>query len=167
MRAPDSEYRPNRWRLDRPDRKVRKRWGRWGLAVGVGVSLTLLVSDTVLNVPAQRSLMPELLLVELPMLLATNLSPFARDTWLTRRGLEQYDEFERAALSRATLVAYAALFIGIASLLMLLAAALWFGNTVTMTPRLLMLWAMGVVSIGFCLPALVAEWTVPFPDAED
>ena len=103
----------------------------------------------------------------LPMLAATMMSPFTRDTWLTDRGLASYDEFERTALTNATRRAYFVMLLGLTGGLLTMAASMMTGTAITLTGAMLVKLALAILGIGFCLPIAIAEWTVPMPDAED
>ncbi|WP_375395665.1 hypothetical protein [uncultured Sphingomonas sp.] len=166
MTTPPERYDYLKWHANARRRRPRHRDTRWTLTVVLAAMLTFVIVATILNDPT-RPFFPPFLIIPMPMIVATNRSPFARDTWLTERGLQQYDEFERAALGRATTRAYLSLVLGLTAVLLLAALALDVGERITITPGLFLIWATAVPVLAFTLPVLIAEWTVPMPDAED
>jgi len=157
-------YDFRKWAANTAAKRPRRAHTRWTLAVLFAAMLTWLAIATFTSTPEDRGV-PGVIFIWAPI--AMTSSPFARDTWLTTRGLEQFDEFERAALARATSRAYLLFVLGVPAALGLVAAQLHFGAAIAITPRLLVIWAMAVLAIGLTLPVLIAEWTVPIlPPAE-
>ncbi len=139
--------------------RPRRYWVRWGLAGGSIVALTA----TALSGANDH---PPLLLSFLPGFFI-GFSPFARDSWAADKGLSVYDEFEQAALLRATARAFAS-YIGLIALLVgYMVSAPGFGWPVPVRPMQWTGWLVTLLVIGISLPPTFAEFMVPMPDAED
>ncbi len=143
----------------RPYRSQRLRW--W-LLVAVVVSLGLAIAQ--IWVPDSHNGLPVGWFVATAIMnLPAGRSPFAKGSW--SRG--DYDEFERAALMRATLRAYwvvAALGVAALGWCAVATAYRWpmphrWGDWAV--------WGLALLAIASNLPALFAEWAIPFPDPED
>lgn len=162
MRAPDSEYNSRKWQAHGVRQATRRRWLRWALLASIGFALLTAGSQTVF-VPNRP---PNLTAFWIPAIIM-GFSPFGLQSWITRRRLATFDEFEQVALRRATTLAYGC-FLGL--VLVLIA---WVGTATAMhwsrpqTAYSWLGWGIALSAIGVVLPATFAEWIVPMPDPED
>lgn len=152
-----------RWTAHPKQTPPRSRLVGTSLVLSIVAALMLAIADTVR--PGDASFPNPFILVL--TIGAVSSSPFGREMWLTRRALATFDEFERAALFRATTRAYLALLLGMAALLALLALASWQTWPIPTSPAVWGDWCMAVLGIGIALPVAIAERTVPLPPAGD
>lgn len=151
-------YDFRKWYASSMKQRPRRYWVRWGLAGSTVIALA--------SVMLARSDHPPFFLMALPGFFVS-FSPFARESWASGQGLTVYDEFEHAALLRATARAFAT-YIGLIALLvswMITAPGL--GWPVPTGPMQWTGWLVALLVIGISLPATFAEFMVPMPDAED
>lgn len=145
-------------------RRRRSRWLRWFLLFGLVMLLPIPIIDTLTPGQHHGALPPPGMY--LPLVFAIIYSPFARAPWFTARGRAKFDEFELAALHRATTAAYATF------LAIVLAAFVWLWLATLMawpmpaTPPAWAAWGYGLLLLGLALPATYAEWMVPLPPVE-
>ncbi|WP_267435415.1 hypothetical protein [Sphingomonas sp. GM_Shp_1] len=152
-------YDFRKWYAASIKQRPRRHWLRWGLAGSMLVSLVA----TALHGANDH---PPLFFSFLPGFFM-GMSPFAKDSWATGQNQGAYDEFEHAALLRATARAFAA-YIGLVVMLvswMITAPGL--GWPIPTTPMQWTGWLVTLSVIGISLPATFAEFMVPMPDAED
>lgn len=152
-------YDFRKWYAASLKERPRRYWVRWGM---VGSTVIALAATALQGVNDH----PPLFFSALPGLLMS-MSPFARDSWAADKGLGVYDEFEQAALLRATARAFAT-YIGLIALLvswMITAPGL--GWPVPTRSTQWIGWLVTLLIIGISLPATLAEFMVPMPDAED
>lgn len=152
-------YDFRKWYAASLKERPRRYWVRWALAGATMVALTA----TALYGTDDR---PPLFLSFLPGLVI-GFSPFARDSWAADKGLGVYDEFEQAALLRATARAFAAYIALVALLVSWMITAPGLGWPVPTRPMQWTGWLVTLLVIGISLPATFAEFMVPMPDAED
>lgn len=159
-------YDLNKWVAGGRKPVRRSRW----LAPFLGVMMVALATNGVLEAfdtgdDAHR--FPDLIPFWLPVVLVSFLSPFGRDAWIGPRATQAFDEFERAALARATTRSYAVIML----LLMLLFAWLWlagvYGWPAPDNPHDWSSIGLAILFIGAVLPIFFAEITVPLPPAGD
>lgn len=159
-------YDFRKWAANDRRQRVRRRSTRWLLVFGLVVAVGFAVAQVLLPHDPGRMVVgnPGLYM---PLILGASLSPFARETWFTSRGLAAFDEFERDAMRRAMANGYRTLLILVALVfgwLWLAAASGW------PLPRTAYDWsAVGIALTltGAALPVLFAEFTVPMPPAGD
>jgi len=143
----------------------RSRWLRWYLLLGLLMMLPIPIADTIMQAKNHNALALTAQML-LPLLLGMSFTPFARSPWLTARGREQFDEFEQAAMYRATVAAYATL------LVIVLVGMIWLWLASLMrwpapsTPLAWSAWALFLFGAGMALPVTYAEWMVPLPPSE-
>lgn len=160
MRAPDSEYDPRRWHEQALKRRPRRREARWVMLFG----LLFVVAWPVLDLMTPGVNATPLLML---LIVGSTLSPFTREVFLMDKGFAAFDEFERQAMLMALRRAYLIALSIMAALFAWLAVGQRWG---WLLPHLAHQWFTlgGALMVTLAsLPALVAEWTVPFPDAED
>lgn len=101
------------------------------------------------------------------VLLALSLSPFGKDIFRMFGGEASPDEFERAALSKATSHAYL-IMLGLA---LILCTWCWLGSAydwpMPRTPLDWSSWGMAFLVCGVALPVFLAEIMVPLPPEGD
>lgn len=160
MRHPDSEYDARLWVQNTLRARARRPETRWFLAAGLVVTIAL----AVMEIAWPTADLPPFYLF-LP--LTSSLSPFAREAFLTNKGFKAFDEFEQQALLIALRRAY------LIALLLLSAVVVWLAlvqHAEWPMPQTKHQWfVIGcalLVTIA-SLPVLIAEWTVPFPVADD
>ena len=158
-------YDPAKWLANERRSGKRSRWLPWALLAAMLIIAAMAVLETFDNGVEPREIAriwPFLLVIIL-----AGPSPFARDTWLGRRADREFDEFELAALSRATTRAYSVL----TSLLCAIVAWLWLARIFDWpVPRTPLDWsslAFAILAITAGLPTLCAELMVPLPPDED
>jgi hypothetical protein len=144
-------------------RPYRSRHLRWWLLIAVILSIGLAVAQLWMPDGHNGSLPFFWFMITGAMNVPAGRSPFAKGSWL----LGNYDEFERMALMRATLHAYrvvAALSVGALAWCAIASACNW-----QMPHRWQdwAIWALTLVATATNLPALFAEFAIPFPDRED
>lgn len=152
-------YDFRKWYAASLKERPRRYWVRWALA---GATMVALTATALYGTDGH----PPLFLSFLPGFVI-GFSPFARDSWAADKGLGVYDEFEHAALLRATARAFAT-YIGLVAILvswMITAPGL--GWPVPTRPMQWTGWLVTLLVIGISLPATFAEFMVPMPDAED
>lgn len=150
-------YDVRKWQAS--GQRPRRSWVRWALA---GSTIAALVAPWI----SGASNHPPIFLAALPVFFVSWL-PFARESWATERGRAIYDEFEYAALLRATARAFAA-YIGLVTLLIgWMAVAPDLGWPVPTQRMHWIGWLTALLAIGTTLPATFAEFMVPMPDMED
>lgn len=157
-------YDINKWVANESKRRARSPKLLWVLIAGAALALAAPVIE-LLDTEDERGLVS--ILIFIPLLIALSRSPFARDSWATRRGVGSYDEFERDALAHATRRAYAVL-LGVASALM---GWLWIapdlGWPAPQTQQDWSAFGFAFLFVGGALPVIFAEWMVPFPPEGD
>lgn len=158
-------YDIRKWTANEAKRRPRRRFTGWAILLAIALSLGLAFIATFFHNPFGPR-WPDLATIWLPML-PTMTSPFARETWFTDRGVATFDEFERAALFRATTRAYLIYIFGVAAFL----GWLWLGTqqgwSVPDTPHASGTWCLAALGIAVSLPVAVAELTVPFPPTSE
>jgi hypothetical protein len=162
MRAADSEYDPRRWFEGTMRRRPRRRETRWAMLVGLAFVVVALAA-IVIRPGGIGPLAPVFVLLTI----ASTMSPFTREAFLTDKGFAAFDEFERQALLMAARRAYLIDMVVVATVFGWLAVGQRLGWPI---PQLWDQWlALGaaLLLIMAALPALIAEWTVPYPDVED
>jgi hypothetical protein len=142
-------------------RRKRSRLLRWALLVGVLTTLAIPVIET-LRPDSDHGTAGYAGLVY-PLLIAMLFSPFARAPWLMAWGRAQFDEFETAALNRATIAAYATLLIMVVAALLYMWLASMAGWRAPATPAAWAAWGFALAGLGLSLPVIYAEWMVPLP----
>ena len=160
MRAPDSEYDPRRWHAGTMKRRPRRRETRWTMLLGLGLVAAAPVIDLL---KPGAGVMPLFSL----LFVACSMSPFTREAFLVDKGFAAFDEFERQALLMALRRAYLVDMVLIVALFGWLSAGQRLGWPI---PHLAHQWfTLGgaLLIVMAALPALIAEWTVPFPDVEE
>ncbi len=155
-----------KWGAEEMKRRPRRASTRWLLAAGFA-ALALLPVFTIAVPDDGHRILPNVMPFTMLLIAAGLRSPYMRDTILTDRGLEAYDEFERAALMTALRRAYLTIFLLVIALFIWLAIGVKAGWP---TPTQPMQW----FTIGYtllitmlALPATFAEFAVPMPDPED
>lgn len=144
------------------DRPYRSRHLRWWLLVAVIGSVALGIAQ--LWLPVGHGGLPiSWFVATATMSLPSGRSPFAKGSW----SLGDYDEFERAALMRATLRAYWVVTLLGAGALGWCAIASVSGLPMPHRWGDWAVWALALAAIASNLPALFAEFAIPFPDKED
>lgn len=107
------------------------------------------------------------MLFVLAVMVASLGSPFARDAWMGPRAEKIFDEFEFAALSRATTRSYSVMI----GLLVWLFCWLWLasdnGWPIPRTPLDWSSLGLAIIGIGGILPIFFAEILVPLPPTDD
>ena len=151
-------YDFRKWYAASLKQRPRRYWVRWGLAGSTVIALA--------SVMLARGDHPPFFLMALPGFFIS-FSPFARDSWASGRGLTVYDEFEHAALLRATARAFATYIGLIALLISWMITAPGLGWPVPTEPMQWTGWLIALLVIGISLPATFAEFMVPMPDRED
>ena len=151
-----------KWHANGMKRRPRRPWARWAMAGAIVVTLAAAAAHTVV----QPDHLPTPVMVWLPLLVMM-WSPFARDSWISDRGLASYDEFEQAGLLRATSRAYGVFLLLVLALLVWMWGAAMFGWPQPTTSRGWMAWGMALLATGTALPATFAEFMVPMPDLDD
>ena len=143
----------------------RKRWLPWVLLASMLIIAAIGVLETFDN-GVDRDRAPNMLPFAF-VVLATSASPFARDSWFGPHTQRAFDEFELAAVFRATTRAYSVLL----SLLVALFSWLWLADVNGWPmPRTPLDWsslAFAMFAIGAALPTLCAELMVPLPPEAD
>jgi len=138
--------------------RPRRYWVRWALAGATAIALTTAALSGADDHPLVLAFLPGFFI---------GFSPFARDSWAADQGVGVYDEFEQAALLRATARAFAT-YIGLIALLITwMISAPGLGWPVPTRPMQWTGWLVTLLVIGISLPATFAEFMVPMPDAED
>lgn len=166
-------YDPIAWAQNDLDRQQRRRAGmRWALVFGVAMLWILPVVEMIDPGDPDALFPPGFFFSVIPLMLATQRSPFARDSLRFHRASTWIpDEFEHAALGQASHRA-----LGVALMLLLaffgwMTAAAHAGWPVPSLPRQWFALGMAMILTIAMLPALIAEWTIPLPpaaqDAED
>ena len=152
-------YDFRKWYAASLKERPRRYWVRWALAGAVVVALTAaMLSGADGHPPLFFSFLPGFFI---------GFSPFARDSWAADQGRGVYDEFEQAALLRATARAFAT-YIGLIALLVSwMVTAPGLGWPVPVLPMQWTGWLVTLLVIGISLPATFAEFMVPMPDRED
>ena len=139
---------------------------RWGMVAGLGLILTIPLM-AMLGAGERGGLIPNVVPLSMPALISSLHSPFTREAWLSPRGFETFDEFERTALSDAMRRAYLIDIFAICGLFLWLMAATRLGWPM---PATIGQWgAIGYATVMtlLTLPILFAEFMVPMPDPED
>ncbi len=160
MRHPDSEYDPRRWMEHTLRKRPRRPETRWFLAT----SLVLTIVLAAIEVASPTDHFPPFYIF-LP--LAASLSPFAREAFLTEKGFSLFDEFEQQALLTSLRRAYLVALLLLAVVVVWLALAQHAGWPMPQTTHQWFVIGCALLVIVASLPILIAEWTVPFPDAGD
>lgn len=142
-------------------RPYRSRSLRWWLFVAVIGSIALAFGQ--LGLPDDHGVPVGWFVAMGIMNLSAGRSPFARGSW--SRG--DYDEFERAALMRATQRAYWVVTSLGAGALGWCALATSYGWPMPHRWGDWAVWALALAAVASNLPALFAEWAIPFPTLED
>lgn len=144
-------------------RPYRNRHLRWWLVVAVVGSLALAVGQPLIP-DAHGSNLPVGWFVATAMVnVPRGRSPFARSRW-SGGG---YDEFEREAVLRATRNAYRVIVVLAVAALGWCAVASAHGLPMPHRWGDWAVWALALAAIASNLPALFAEWAIPFPEPED
>ena len=155
----------DKWVMNERTPVPRTVWGRYGLAAGIVASAVTALAEILDTGADEGSGLPNIVILLLPFIIAGCVSPFARDAWVGPR-LALFDEFEQAAISRATSRAFA-IVMGIVAMLFL-----WFWVATTWDlamPHTPIDWAtlgFALMGIGFALPILLVEIAVPIPPDE-
>lgn len=152
-------YDIHKWGANEMKRRRRRYWVRWAMAGSTVVALSMAAFHGTNDHPSP-------FLAFLPGLFMS-MSPFARDSWATDRGQGVYDEFEQAALLRATARAFAAYIGLVAVLISWMITAPGLGYPVPTRPMQWTSWLVTLLVVGVSLPATFAEFMVPMPDVED
>lgn len=159
-------YDMRRWQTQIGKDRRRRAGTKWLILLSLLLMFAMAVVDLVDPFPDRHGL-PNLFGVLMPAVVAASLSPFARESWLTAKGRESYDEFERHAYARATLRAYL-VFLGVVGAAF---AYLWAAATLRwplpLGPRGWATWGIVLLVTGAALPLLVAEIMVPIPPPEE
>jgi len=101
------------------------------------------------------------------ILFGAKRSPFTLNTYLSRRGFDDFDEFERAAMYEALRRSYFILMIGFCGVLVWLLGAVIVDLPLPTRPRAWEAIGAALFWIVVALPITIAEFTVPMPDPED
>lgn len=152
-------YDFRKWYASSMKQRPRRYWVRWGLAGSTLVALAAMALHGAND-------HPPIFFSALPGFFM-GLSPFAKDSWATDQGRAVYDEFEHAALLRATARAFATFIALVALLIGWMITAPGLGWPVPIQPMQWTGWLVTLLVIGVTLPATFAEFMVPMPDAED
>jgi len=155
-----------KWQASEMKRRPRRTHTRWVLAGGLAM-LALLPVVQMLSPEVRAGVFPNVMPFALLLIVGSAQSPFTRDTIFTDRGLGQYDEFERAALTTALRRSYLAVLILIGGVFLWLMAGARLGWPLPTLPRQWGALGFTMVMIMLALPATLAEFTVPMPDPED
>lgn len=135
------------------------------LVVVIGLTLALMIGQLFID-SSPDAVMPLGWPMALPALgTGIGLSPFARA--FLPMSQASYDEFERAAITRAGSAAYVAL---LALVVAATAYCAWAEATHWPRPHRItdwLSWAIGLAVIGSNLPAAIAEFAIPFPDEDE
>ncbi|MFE8585701.1 hypothetical protein ACFX59_16565 [Sphingomonas sp. NCPPB 2930] len=159
-------YDIHKWSANEMKRRPRRYWVRWGLLGGLGFVAAIPVMEMLVPGDA-NGVFPNVMSMSM-LLVATSLSsPFARQSWLTKRGFESYDEYERDALLSAARRAYLVNLIVIGLLFTWLTFAARVGWPMPQTYRQWGAVGYATVMMMLILPIMFAEFMVPMPDAED
>lgn len=161
MRSPDSQYDPRKWHAEIMKRRPRRRETRWVMLLGL--MFVVLGPAIDLAKPGGASLTPSFML----LIVGSSMSPFTRQAFLVDKGFASFDEFERQALLMALRRAYLMMLALIVALFAWLSAGQRLGWPIPATAHQWFTLGGALVIVLAALPALIAEWTVPFPDAED
>jgi len=139
-------------------------WLRWYLAFGLLMTLPIPIAETILDKGGDQTVTRFSICIMLPLMLGMLRSPFARAPWLfSAKARAEFDEFETAALHRATVSAYATLAcIVLAGMVWLWLASLT-GWPSPKTPAAWSAWFFALSAAILSLPAVYAEWMVPLP----
>ncbi|PVE58099.1 hypothetical protein DC429_08205 [Arthrobacter sp. TPD3018] len=140
-------------------RPYRSRKLRWWLLVAVIVSVALAVGQMWL--PDDHGVPLGWFVITTAMNVGAGRSPFAKNKW------GDYDEFERGALMRATQRAYWVVTALGAGALGWCATATAYGWPMPHRWGDWAVWGLALAATATNLPALFAEWAIPFPDPED
>lgn len=154
-----------KWHIEQMRNRPRSRWS--ARLLGLAILLAIIAVAIVPFIPVKD---PDSIgnswLFIWPSVFGAGLSPFGA-MWLGSKMSKQYDEFETAALAKATNNAYFLL------LLFCLMLILWCGlasATRIAAPSRLFDWSivfMAMISLGVSLPTFIAEMTIPFPPANE
>ena len=144
-------------------RPNRRRSLRWWLMAAVVVSLGLALVQ--FWVPGdQRTGLPIGWFVVIGIMnMGSGRSPFAKGGWMQ----DSYDEFERAALMRATQRAYWVVTLLGAGAFGWCALATSYGWPMPHRWGDWAVWGLALAATASNLQTLFAEWAIPFPDPED
>jgi|GEM_PF-1142527 len=166
MANPANRYDLNRWAAEEMARLPRRK--HWGWALGLAMAMTLTIPAIALFAPVDGDFKFTAVFVSalLPLMVALQQSPFAREMWFGRERAN-LDEFEREALLRATRRAYRLLM----ALIIALCVWLWVATALDWpTPQRFEQWtgiAISMTAIGLALPIFFAETSVPHPPETD
>lgn len=111
--------------------------------------------------------MSQLFPMTLLLILCATQSPFARTTWMMRRGLAAFDEFERDALAAATTRAFGVVIAMTAAMFLWLWLASIFDWPAPVRPKQWYALGWSFLVIAATLPVFFAELTVPMPPETD
>lgn len=159
-------YDINKWSANEMKRRPRRYWVRWGLVGGLFFIVTIPVMEMLAPGNA-NGVFPNVMPMSILLVVTSASSPFARQSWLTKRGFERYDEYERDALLAAARRAYLVNLIAIGVLFTWLTFAARTGWPMPHTYRQWGAIGYATVMTMLGLPIMFAEFMVPMPDAED
>ncbi len=157
-------YQPNPWLS--PRTTARQRSTRWLLLSGIVLAVAL-AAITVLTPSGGRESIGLFTPAWILIVLGAKRSPFTLNAYLVRRGFENFDEFERAAvyeaIRRSYLIIVASLFVAIVWLF----GAVEFGLPLPTRPIAWQAIGAALFWIVTALPVTIAEFTVPMPVPDD
>lgn len=157
-------YEPNAWQLARDTRRDRST--RWILLTGiilvVGIATALVLIPGIVK-ESGGLFMPAWVII----LVGAGRSPFTLNTFLTRRGFDSFDEFERVAIYEALRRSYLIIMIALAAAYLYLLGAADLDLPLPTTSRGWQITGIALFWIVMALPVTVAEFTVPMPDPDD
>ncbi len=159
-------YDVNKWAANEMKHRPRRYWVRWGLVVGLAFVAAIPVFEMLTPGDAD-GVFPNVMPMSILLVVISFSSPFARQSWLTKRGFETYDEYERDALLAAARRAYLVNLIVIGLLFLWLTFAVRAGWPMPHTYRQWGALGYATVMTMLSLPIIFAEFVVPLPDAED
>lgn len=152
-------YDRDQWTANEAASTLRRRWVPWLLGAAMLIAPALAVLE-ILDDGVEPETFANIIPIALLLALALINSPFATDTLLASKPRPK-DEFERAAIGRATQRAYSIL----TGLMLAAFAWLWFAALydwpTPVTPLDWSSWGIAFVTIAVALPVFLAELAVP------